>query len=409
MGGVSCARTPLPPQLKKTALRILLSVAVSIAVLAALMWYTDTNPKELFATLGELSPWVYLGALGFHMATYTLRAVRFWLLIPRAMRPPLRRIWAISGAHNLASYVLPAKTGEASWVVYLRAFTGVPSAPGIASLVVSRLLDAAVLACSLSLACVYLATHGGHGNLEEIAKYGAPLALIGVGLAAITIRGDLLVHLLSKSLRFARLHKWELGERLVEKITQIAHAMREAGRGHRLGVAALLTVPVWFCIFGFYAMLARGMNIDADLDVALSFPEAIFGSSLAVLANLLPINGAAGVGTQELGWTYGFVMLGIQESRALTVGLAVHFVQLFNVVAVGLFCHLAMKSMARAERIDFEGLLASGALNMDKQEREPIDPDSLLESNNDPDEPAGSEAADENDSAPPQPSPTAKP
>ncbi|MDF1799524.1 MAG: lysylphosphatidylglycerol synthase transmembrane domain-containing protein [Planctomycetota bacterium] len=395
--------------MKKTVLRILLSVAVSLAVLTALMYYTDTNPKELFATLGELSPWVYLGALGFHLSTYTLRALRFWMLIPRAIRPSFRRIWVISGAHNLASYVLPAKTGEASWVVYLRAFTGVPSAPGIASLVVSRLLDAAVLACALSLACWYLATHGGHGNLEEIAKYGSPLALIGVSLAAITIRGDLLVHLLSKSLRFARLHRWELGERLVEKITQIAHAMREAGRGHRLGLAALLTVPVWFCIFGFYAMLARGMNIDADLDVALSFPEAIFGSSLAVLANLLPINGAAGVGTQEMGWVFGFVLIGIQESRALTVGLAVHFVQLFNVVAIGLFSHLAMKSMARAERIDFEGLLASGALNVDKHEGEPMDPDSLLDSNTDPAESARSEAPDEPDSAQNQPSPTAKP
>jgi uncharacterized membrane protein YbhN (UPF0104 family) len=226
-----------------------------------------------------------------------------------------------------------------------------------------------------------LATHGGHGNLEEIAKYGAPLALIGVTLAAVSIRGDLLVHLLSRSLRFARLHRWALGERVVEKVTQIAHAMREAGRGHRLGVAALITVPVWLCIFGFYAMLARGMNIDVAFEEPLTFPEAVFGSSLAVLANLLPINGAAGVGTQELGWTYGFVMLGIQESRALTVGLAVHFVQLFNVVAVGLFCHLAMKSMARAERIDFEGLLASGALNGDKEQPEPLEPDELLQEN----------------------------
>lgn len=356
---------------KKTALRIVLSVAMSIAVLAALMWFTDTNPKVLFGTLSGLSPWVFLLAFGFHMATYSLRAVRFWLLIPRALRPSYRRIWILSGAHNLASYVLPAKTGEASWVVYLRTFTGVPSAPGIASLVVSRLLDAAVLAGSLSLACMYLAHSGGHGQLEEIAKYGAPLALIGIVLAAISIRGDLLVHLLSKSLRSARLHHWKTGERLVAKITEIAHAMRAASKGHRLGVAALLTVPAWFCIFAFYAVLARGLGIDDGFEVQLTFPEAIFGSSLAVLANLLPVNGAAGVGTQELGWVFGFVLLGIEESRALVVGLAVHFVQLFNVVAVGLFCHSAMKNMARAERLDFEGFLAG----MHAEKKAPENPD----------------------------------
>jgi uncharacterized protein (TIRG00374 family) len=343
---------------KKNALRLVLSVAMSLAVLAALMWFTDTNPKVLFRTLTGLSPWVYFAALGMHMSTYCLRALRFWLLIPAALRPRYRRIWILSGAHNLASYVLPAKTGEASWVVYLRTFTGVPSAPGIASLVVSRLLDAAVLASALSVACMYLASAGGHGQLQEIAKYGSPLALTGILLAALSIRGDLLVHLLSRALRLARLNHWARGEQLVQKITDIAHAMRVASKGKTLGLAALITLPVWFCIFGFYAVLARGMGITEGSGFDLSFPEAVFGSSLAVLANLLPINGAAGVGTQEAGWVFGFVLLGVEQSRALVVGLAVHFVQLFNVTAVGLFCHSAMKNMARAERLDFEGFLA---------------------------------------------------
>lgn len=356
-------------RVKKNALRLVLSVAMSLAVLAALMWFTDTNPKVLFATLRGLSPWAFLLAFSLHMGTYCLRALRFWLLIPPGIRPRYRRIWVLSGAHNLASYLLPAKTGEASWVVYLRTFTGVPSAPGIASLVVSRLLDAAVLASALSVACMYLASAGGHGHLQEIAKYGAPLALTGVLLAAIAIRGDLLVHLLSKALRLAKLNHWARGEQLVQKITEIANAMRLASKGKSLGLAALVTIPVWLCIFGFYAVLARGMGITEGSGFDLSFPEAVFGSSLAVLANLLPVNGAAGVGTQEAGWVFGFVLLGVEQSRALVVGLAVHFVQLFNVVTVGLFCHSAMKNMARAERLDFEGFMSG--LKDDEEETAP--------------------------------------
>ena len=334
---------------------------MSIAVLAGLMWYTGTPVNELLSTLGSLSPWAYLGALSFHLSTYSLRALRFSVLIPAQIRPKYRRIWILSGAHNLASYVLPAKTGEASWVVYLRTYTGVPSAPGIASLVVSRLLDAAVLACSISLACMYLGTVGDHGHLEEIAKYVAPLAIIGVAAAAIAVRGDLLVHLLSKTMRYMKVHHWELGERLVEKITQIAHAMRRASKGHSLGVAALLTIPVWLGIFGFYWLLARGMDIDFGRDPGLSFPEAVFGSSFAVFANLLPVNGAAGVGTQEAGWVTGFVLLSVEQTRALSVGLAVHLVQLFNVVAVGMFSHFIMKGMIKPARMDIEALEAESA------------------------------------------------
>ena len=65
-------------------------------------------------------------------------------------------------------------------------------------------------------------------------------------------------------------------------------------------------------------------------------------SSWAMLANLLPINGFAGAGTQELGWVVGFRMLGVPEDLALSTGLGVHLVQLFNVVALGLLGHLAM-------------------------------------------------------------------
>ncbi len=334
---------------------------MSIAVLAGLMWFTGMPIQEVLDTIGSLSPWAYLGALSFHLCTYCLRALRFWILIPKPIRPTYRRVWVLAGAHNLASYVLPAKTGEASWVVYLRTYTGVPSAPGIASLVVSRLLDAAVLACSISLACMYLGTVGDHSHLEEVAKYIAPLAIFGVVAGLISIRGDLLVHLLSVTLRFTKLHRWALGERLIEKVTQIAHAMRRASRGRSLGAAALVTVPVWFCIFGFYWLLARNMDIDFGFESRLTYPEAVFGSSFATVANLLPINGAAGGGTQELGWVTGFRLLGIENARALSVGLAVHFVQLFNVVAVGMFSHFVMKGMSKPARIDIEALAAESA------------------------------------------------
>ncbi len=40
--------------------------------------------------------------------------------------------------------------------------------------------------------------------------------------------------------------------------------------------------PVWGCVFLFYAILARGLGLDA-----LTYPEAVFGSSLAVFRKTL--------------------------------------------------------------------------------------------------------------------------
>jgi uncharacterized membrane protein YbhN (UPF0104 family) len=112
----------------------------------------------------------------------------------------------------------------------------------------------------------------------------------------------------------------------------VAAALRDASSRGRLTRAALLTVPQWVGIFAFYAVLARALGLDAGV----GFVEACFGSSLAVLTNLLPINGFAGFGTQEGGWVLGFGILGVPRDAALATALGVHVVQLFDTLLLGL-------------------------------------------------------------------------
>ena len=75
--------------------------------------------------------------------------------------------------------------------------------------------------------------------------------------------------------------------------------------------------------------------------------EATFGSGLAVLTNMLPINGIAGFGTQEAGWVAGFAWLGVGRELALATGLGAHLVQLANACLFGLLGHLAMGLASR--------------------------------------------------------------
>ena len=140
------------------------------------------------------------------------------------------------------------------------------------------------------------------------------------------------------------MHHLRIGEGALKKANQLAVALRSTRSGGRLALAAFVTVPVWLLVFGFYALLAREMGLPREL----SFAEATFGSSLAVMFNLLPINAMAGVGTQELGWVTGFnKLLGVDESVALSTGIGCHVIQLFNVVAMGIVAHLLMGVMPR--------------------------------------------------------------
>ena len=328
----------------KTTVRISLSVAVAAVLLAFLMIWGGVSPRDAYETVRRVPPEAYFLATGMHLTVYCLRAIRFNLLIPREVRPTFKRSLIVSAAHNMASYVLPAKTGEASLIVYLRLQGGVPSAKGLASLLVARLLDGATLCCGLSFACIWLSRSGKYDSLTWLGSVGAGLIALCVLFVVLSVRGDLVVRVVAACMRWLKVHHLTLGERVLSKTNQVALALRQAGEGGRLALAALVTVPIWLGVFGFYAVLSKAMGLPESF----SFAEATFGSSLAVMFNLLPVNGMAGVGTQELGWMTGFSdFLGVERGLALSTGVGCHLIQLFNVVTLGILAHLAMGVMPR--------------------------------------------------------------
>jgi len=325
--------------------RLLLSLGIAAVLLGALFYSWDLSLEKFLQTWKVLPASAYFQALIVHAGIYVLRATRFRLLLPAASRPTLPAVLAVSSAHNLAAYVLPAKTGEATLVLYLRKVCDVAASEGLASLVVSRLLDLATLCLLLAVATLTLAVGG-----ELPRSWSAPLGLglaVGAGtLFVLSARSDWLVVLFTRTMRVLGLHSTRFGKGVEERAEKVAQALRAAGGGGRLIGAALLSLPLWLGVFTFFLVLARGFGLgDEFLGV-----EGVFGSAWAVLANILPINGFAGAGTTELGWGVGFQAVGVEESLALSTGLSVHIVQLGNVIMMGLAGHLVMGPMMRASR-----------------------------------------------------------
>lgn len=313
-------------------------------LLFALARWGGVGPREFAATLEKLSARAWASALGLHIAIYLLRAQRFRLLVPPRTRPGFGAVFAIGSAHNLAAYVLPAKTGELSFVIYMKAICGVPAPEGLACLLVSRLLDLAVLTGGIGFASFAIASSGGDGG-ERAWLWplgGTLIALAGV-LGLFCKRSDLLVLLLMRLTRLLRLDRVRFGAAALGRAEVLARALREASERGRLAWAALLSVPLWAGVFLFYAVLARDLGIGERGNLA----EVAFGSGLATVSNLLPINGFAGFGTQEAGWAIGFRLLGVPPDVALATGVGVHIVQLFNVVLMGLIGQLALGWIGR--------------------------------------------------------------
>jgi uncharacterized protein (TIRG00374 family) len=336
-------------------LRLALSIAIALALLSGLVLWGGVDPLALATAWRRLPLATLLGALAIHAGIQALRAQRLRVLIPPSeRRPPFGQVLAISAAHNMAAYVLPARTGEASLVVYLRGTSGVTTGEGVACLMVSRIADLGILCAWLALSSIALGVRGGPGAGTWLLWLGLALALAAAAILWLGARSERLVRLAVSLSRALRLDRGTRRGRLVARVEGFAATLALAGGGGRFARAALVSVPLWAGVFAFYALLARGAGLGPELD----FLQAVFGSSLAVLTNILPVNGLAGFGTQEAGWVAGFGLLGVGREAALTSGVAVHLAQLFNTCLFGLLGHLALAARRPRRPPDRPGSVA---------------------------------------------------
>lgn len=325
----------------KLILRLVLSLFVAVGLVALLMWWGGTDPQAILATLASLEGGVYWRALGVHLLIYPLRSLRSQALLAPGIRPPFARLLPVTASHILASNLLPAKVGEATLVLYLRRACGVPAAEGLACLLVSRLLDLATVIGGLSAVCLVLGLAGAFPGLEWLVPLGIVLSMATLAVVALSVHSDRAVALASTVLHAVRLDRAAPGKRILEFAGRVELALRGT-RSRGLLRGALLSIPIWLLVFSFYAILARGLGLD------IGFATAAFGSGLASLANLLPINGIAGFGPMDMGWVVGFCALGVARDTAIAVGLAAHVVFIFNLALFGLLGHVAMDLLGPA-------------------------------------------------------------
>lgn len=329
-------------------LRFLISALVAVALVAALALWGGVDWRDVRAVIARFSDPSFVRsfalAMLIHIAIYWARAQRFRLLMPRESRPSLLTTFIVSSAHNLAVYVLPVKTGEATFPIYLKSASGVPVSTGLAALLVSRLLDFATLCGMLAIGAAIVCM-GPHWTQSR--WIGAAI-VIGAGSATVlfltlSARGERVVALIERCSRSLRLDRTALGRKLHEHGARLSDALRVAGGEGRVARALPLSIVIWLGIFAFYAVLAVGFGLPEQV----GFLEAGFASSFVVLSNLLPINAFAGFGTQEAGWVLGLHMIGVDAQASLPNGLGVHLVQLFDTVLFGVLGHFAMGFLRR--------------------------------------------------------------
>ena len=285
--------------------------------------------------------WAILGSTGYFLAVL-FRALRYkWLIHSRDI--PLSELFRISTFYHLSLMVLPSKLGELSYPYLLNKISGMSMTEGMASLIASRVYDFFIFLM------IFLFASIGFQSFFKINFFF--VILLSVFLIGLTL---LLFFYMSDFLRlFSNFMGWisrwagtknskpfQWIQRKIHEIAEDFYAIKARKTYFPVTVTSLVT---WITIYWMFYAFLRGFGIE------ISFLKVVFGSTIAVLANALPISGIGNWGTLEIGWAAGFLMVGLSKEKAIATGFGVHIV-IFVVCTTMAFISWVTLNLHRKER-----------------------------------------------------------
>ncbi len=300
-------------------LRRWLRPIAGLAVTAVFVWLLTKQLEgdEVRAAFGRLSPIWLVPALAALACGYTLRIVRWWVML-RAMDPAVRlgacvRPFLVSIAVN---NLLPFRAGDAFRVVGFRDELQAPPTRVLGTMFVERLLDLSTLLLFFFI------------GLSGTAPGGIPPAFVtgAAWMAALGAVMVLVLLLLAGRLEAisAAVGRWPI----VQRHGALAWAAKQAH--HLAGVLSVLHTPAmtaklallsfaaWFCEGLVFVAVGLGLGIEG-------MRGPLFALATGTLATLIP-SSPGYVGTFDYFAKLGLLAYGAKEPVALAFAVVVHLV-----------------------------------------------------------------------------------
>ncbi len=312
--------------------RLILSILITLGIIFILL--LQISLKDLYTLLTTVDPiWAVLGSIAYLFSTL-FRALRFkWLIYSKAI--PLSGLFRITAFYHLSLMILPSKLGELSYPYFLNKTSGMKVTEGLASLIVSRVYDFIIVLAILSFVSIGFQ---GLFNANPFLVVLLIAFLIGLIVLALFYMSSLLRWLSSVA---GRISNWT-GSRNSRFVLWVQKKMCEMAEDFYMIKTRKSYFPVsvtslasWAMIFlTFYAYM-KGFGVE------IPFTRMIFGSTIGVIANALPISGIGNWGTLEIGWAAGFLIVGLSKEKAIATGFGVHILVFIVSAIISLFCWIS--------------------------------------------------------------------
>lgn len=283
-----------------------LGVAISIAALAIVLSRVDL--ADVGRVLGGASPLFALGIVGATCLDLACRTIRWQVLLAPIRRIAFMPTLAYLLVGYLANNLLPARLGELVRSHYLGDREGLSRATALGTIVVERVVDAAVLVAFASAAIVLLHVRGVVANAVLLGLGLTGLLVIALALAVVA-------HRLPLADRFiVTVERWPGVLRLAGRLRG---GLAVAGRPRTMAWAIAWSCLAWGATVGGFAAAGQAVGVQ------LSWGQAALLAAGVGLSTAIPA-GPGYFGTFELAGVQIAAVFGIAAAPAFALTLLAH-------------------------------------------------------------------------------------
>ncbi len=311
-------------------------VKISIIAIISifLVWFllTRITIDDVRTVFSEVKPlYIILGFI-IYIFTYIFRSIRFYYLLGKKVG--LKDFYIIVCLHNMINMILPARTGELSYIYLLKKYN-TPLEERIATLVIARMFDFIIIACFFLTAVLFLR------NLPEIIT--AVFWIIAICLIALIVLlsgllyfGDSFKIAINKLAIKLKINRFRTTNRILKIIENTIMSFKIIRSRKIIIKTIFLSTCIWLSSFLLLFAYTQAFRIELEL-----FEIIIIVSILALLP-LLPFYTVGGFGTTEVTLTIFLVAFGVAEAIAIVVSFGIHIITVIYVIILGLFGSLKL-------------------------------------------------------------------
>jgi uncharacterized protein (TIRG00374 family) len=298
--------------------------AVVITLFFVAILFTQISPGDIVKTISQVNLLCLIAGFFLYTGCYFFRSVRFYYLLNREIT--VQDLFPVVCLHNFINMVLPAKTGELSYIYLVNKHHGRTVGEGIATLLIARIFDIISIS-ALFLVSFAIIVHSLTVNTGFIYWVILVLGLFIVLLFFFLNKSRSFLEAFVKLCSFAGIEKTRPVNFTVIKGEETVAALETARitKEYSFITIFLLSSGIWGCLYAFTALMVIAMGVHAGISAI------VFACTFAFMTAILPVQGIGNFGTFEAGWTVGFLSIGVPVELAVSTGFSYHIINvIFN-------------------------------------------------------------------------------